>query len=247
MWNAVRCPNAQLQKGNWREASFIHLLYWVRVPSPGLGVQVRVAPEAGPWCSFLWCPHPGKSAGFLHFLCAGKRRSGYSENFISMGVILAHGLHLSPFRLSQLVSQMPSGSLAMPSWFSARVPSVPWALPLVARPSSEDCPMPGGLSGSGCVPAPAQTGGAGGWGVRTFPIQSRLSFQESLCHSKAWVQEFSHIPVPVGTLVTFPWGCDCQQGCWGRAMCRGCLSSNFDLKSCESGWSGGGSSGKAWK
>ena len=93
----------------------------------------------------------------------------------------------------------------------------------MARLSSEDCPTPGGLSGSGVVyTAPAQTGKRGVRGAALSPSSLGLAFRNCHVTARHRCRVSALAPVPVGDAGDFLWGCDCQQGCWGRAMCKGC-------------------------
>lgn len=250
MWNAIRCPNAQLRKGNWRKLP-LFTCFLLSAPCA----------EAQGWVS-RWGWHQRQALGvlFLDARTLGSLLVFYTFCVLGKALWLLREFHLygcdpGPWPAPKSFQVVPGGLsdalrlLAMHSWFSARVPSVPWALPLVARPSSEDCPIPGGLSGSGVVStAPAQTGEQGVEGCHTFPVQSRLSFQESSCHNKASMQG-------VRTYTSACWGhWWLSLGLWlpagvlGKSHVQGLPSSSFDLKSCESEIGvGGGSSGKAWK
>ena len=208
------------------EGSFLYSpFYWMpHVQKPRAGCPGGGGTGGRPLVFFSLMPAPQEACWFSALSVCWEKCSGYSENFISVGVILAHGLHLSPFRLSGWSLRCPQAP-RQPSWFSARVVSVPWAHPLVARPSSEDCPIPGALSGSGVVStAPAQTEGQGVGGATLSPSSLGLAFGSCHVTARHRCRVSVLAPVPVGDagMFDFPWVCDCRQDCWGRAMCKGC-------------------------
>ena len=83
----------------------------------------------------------------------------------------------------------------------------------MARPSSEDCPIPGGLSGSGVVfTAPAQTGKQGVRGATLSPSSLGLAFRNCHVTAKHLCRMSAPAPVPVGDAGDFPWGVIANRG-----------------------------------
>jgi len=207
------------------EGSFLYspAFHWVPlVQKPRAGCSGGGGTRGRHLVVFSLKPAPWEVCWFSILSVCWEKRSGYSENFLSR-------CDLGPWPAPKSFQVVPAALsdalrlLAMSSWFSARVPSVPWALPLVARLSSEDCPTPGGLSGSGVVyTAPAQTGKRGVRGAALSPSSLGLAFRNCHVTARHRCRVSALAPVPVGDAGDFPWGCDCQQGCWGRAMCKGC-------------------------
>lgn len=223
------------------EGSFLYspAFHWVPlVQKPRAGCSGGGGTRGRHLVVFSLKPAPWEVCWFSILSVCWEKRSGYSENFLSR-------CDLGPWPAPKSFQVVPAALsdalrlLAMSSWFSARVPSVPWALPLVARLSSEDCPTLGGAlriwSG---VHSSCTNWEAGGEGCHTFPVQSRFSFQELSCHSKASMQG-------VRTCTSACWGhWRLSVGLWlptgvlGKSHVQGLPSSSFDWKSWESGWGG---------